>query len=209
MLNIKTYTKADLVDLFNTDRLDSIKRTLTRLGYEFTTKGKGDTYRLTITNTPSPFKMFCIEELGFAASTDFNKLESFLYSYFCDDEIRDLPLAAMERVFSEIADAIERHTLSKWVKQLKSLDLIHTDTTDPIYYVSFTIGDKIYTEEIDEVKYKAAWIAYWNARNTGCYSDGLSAMSKIAGGKVFKKYRTVDNAIYTDTINRLIEILDN
>lgn len=208
MLKIKQYTKEELFDLVNTKDLSNAKRTLTRLGYEFITEGRGDNYRLTITATPTPFKMFCIEELGFNPNTDFEKLKTFLYVCFCDETARELPFSALERMFAEERTPIERHTLSFWMKHLRKLGLLHIDKTEAIYFVSFSIDSKVYTEEITKEKYVEAWASYWKAINEGEYEDGLAAMRKVAGGKVFKKYKIVENGIYADVINRLVEILE-
>ena len=79
MLDMRTYTRQELIDIFKTDRLDSIKAKIQRRGYIYTTSGRGDTFTMTITGLPPRFKTFCIERLGFAPQTDFERLKVFLY----------------------------------------------------------------------------------------------------------------------------------
>ena len=120
MLRITTYTREDLMEIFNTTRIDSIKRSLDRLGYKYETAGRGKTYTLTITETPDPFKMFCINELGISAQSDFTILRTFFYYFFCDEEFQSLPIGEMERILIEEGKPITRKTLSKWIKYLEN-----------------------------------------------------------------------------------------
>ena len=73
MLDIRTYTREELITIFKTNRLDSIKAKLKRQGYEFETSGRAETATVTITKQPLRFRRFCIDELGFAPQTDFKK----------------------------------------------------------------------------------------------------------------------------------------
>ena len=83
MLDIKTYSRQELIDLFKTERIDSIKNKLQRQGYKFTTSGRGKELTLTITEQPLlPLRTFAIEELGFSPQTDFDRLEIFLYRFY-------------------------------------------------------------------------------------------------------------------------------
>ena len=75
MLDLQRYTRQELIDIFKTQRLDSIKDKLKRKGYKFTTDGRGDSFTLTITELPLRFHNFCTDELNFAPQTDFVKLK--------------------------------------------------------------------------------------------------------------------------------------
>ena len=75
MLDLQRYTRQELIDIFKTQRLDSIKDKLKRKGYKFTTDGRGDSFTLTITELPLRFRNFCTDELKFAPQTDFVKLK--------------------------------------------------------------------------------------------------------------------------------------
>lgn len=41
MLELRTYTRAELEAIFHTDRTDSFRRSLTRAGYTFKSGGRG------------------------------------------------------------------------------------------------------------------------------------------------------------------------
>ena len=82
MLNMRTYTREELKEIFHTDRIDSIKSKLNRQGYTYEASGRGQELILTITGLPPRFKTFCIEQLGFAPQTDFERLKVFLYRFF-------------------------------------------------------------------------------------------------------------------------------
>lgn len=209
MLKITTYTRQDLESIFNTDRLDSIKRSLERLGYEFTTNGKrGNNLRLTITKTPDAFKMFCINELGISAQADFNILRNFFYYFFCDEEFQQLPVGEMERVMSRDGKGVSRQTISKWIKFLRNKGIIYINEAECLYYVSFTIGDETTVEEITQEQYKLAWRKYWNVRNAGGeWAQAYNAMCKVNGGTVFKKPLIEENVFHTDLIDDLIAVL--
>ena len=55
MLERRLYTRQELIELFKTERLDSIKGMLNRQGYKYTTSGRGKTFTLTITEQPLRF----------------------------------------------------------------------------------------------------------------------------------------------------------
>lgn len=92
MLDLRQYTRQELIDLFKTQRLDSIKAKLQRNGYKYTTQGRGKEFTLTITELPLRFRNFCIDELHFAPQTDFVKLKNFLYRFMFDEDFRHMPI---------------------------------------------------------------------------------------------------------------------
>ena len=95
MLDLRQYTRQELIDLFKTKRLDSIKDKIKRYGYKYTTDGRGDSFTLTITELPPRFRNFCIDELHFAPQTDFLKLKKFLYRFMFDEDFRHMPNKGM------------------------------------------------------------------------------------------------------------------
>ena len=209
MLRITTYTREDLMDIFNTTRIDSIKRSLDRLGYKYQTAGRGNNYTLTITETPDPFKMFCINELGVSAQSDFTILRTFFYYFFCDEEFQSLPVGEMERILIEEGKPITRKTLSKWIKYLENKDIIHFDSSECIYYTTLMIDGKKYIEEITKEEYSNAWKKYWGVRNNGGdWNTAFNAMCKVNGGTVFKKPVIIENAFSTNLISDLIDVIE-
>lgn len=208
MLKITTYTREDLVEIFNTERLDSIKRSLDRLGYRYSTSGRGAGLRLTITATPDAFKMFCINELGIPAQSDFELLKTFFYYFFCDEEFQSLPETEMERILAKEGKPVSRPTINKWIKFFKEKNYICADTTEYKYFaIVGSEGDKG-AVEITKEEYLEAWHKYWGVINAGGnYFKAMAAMYKVHGGAVCKKAVITENGFYTEKINDLIDIL--
>ena len=96
MLDLREYSRQELIDLYHTERLDSIKGKIQRQGYKFTTSGRGKTFTLTVTERPLRFRNFCIEQLHFAPQTDFKRLKKFLYQFMFNEEFRRLPFVTMK-----------------------------------------------------------------------------------------------------------------
>ena len=87
MLDLKVYSKAELVEIFGTEDTQGLKRKMQRYGIEFQTAGRGDNLTFDIIKTADPFKVFCIDELGYDGRTDFRKLREFLYCFTGFDDM--------------------------------------------------------------------------------------------------------------------------
>ena len=133
MLETRCYTRNELIELFKTERLDSIKGKLNRQGYKYTTDGRGKTFTLTITELPYRFRNFCIEELHFAPQTDFKRLKKFLHQFVFDEEFRRLPFVTMQECMIGTME-ITNQTISKWVKHFHQENIIHEG--DYLYYLN-------------------------------------------------------------------------
>lgn len=210
MLTIATYTKADLINEFHTDRIDSIKRSLTRLGYEFETNGKnGKNLRLTITKAPNMFKTFCVSELGIPAQSDFRILRNFFYYFFCDEEFQQLPVGEMERVLESEGKKVSRQTIAKWIEFFKSKNIVR-ESQEYLYFA--TIKTEFSTEslKITKEEYTEAWKRYWNIRREGgSYNEAFNEMCRVNGGVVFKKPMIEENGFYSSLIDSLVELLND
>ena len=204
MLDAKTYTKKELVELFGTDRLDSIKNKLKRKQYKFTTSGRGDNFTLTITSLPLQFREFCINELGFAPQSDFQRLKKFLYLFFCDAEFQKLPLVEMEREMDKKEIPVTRQTIQKWIRKLIDNDLIWRSFAEFNYYVVHS--DKKITY-IDKETYSESWKKYWEGRQYS-YCEACSGMNSVVKGTPHKVGQIIGNAFGRDKFDRLIEILN-
>lgn len=202
MLDTKTYTRQELIDIFKTDRLDSIKGKIKRRGYTYTTSGRGDTFTLTITGLPPRFREFCIERLGFAPNTDFERLKIFLYYFFFDEEFRQLPVGAMAWAI-EKEMYITYQTFSRWIHKLIDKGIICRSTIEFNYYACNSNQMPI---RITKELYREAWKAYWGEREYG-YCHSMSNMMRVAGGKAHKFGVILDNGFAEDTIIELKEIL--
>ena len=80
MITIGRYTKEEIASELNIDakKAVNITRKLDKLGYHFSTSGKGSTYRITITKIPDiTVKEFAKKYLGISEHEE--KLEHFLH----------------------------------------------------------------------------------------------------------------------------------
>ena len=202
MLCIKTYTRAELVQIYGTSRLDALKKKLDREGYIYTTSGRGNDLTLTITACTKPFNVFCKEVLGFSAQTDFDKLKGFLERLLFDEAFASLPYAAMER-----ESGISSQTISKWINHLAKKDVILLDTDDYIYYSSRKVSKEDFEiTYITQQEYKEAWKIYWENRPDG-YSQAVCSMYNYLQGIPHKRAKIVKNAIWQERLNELWKIL--
>ena len=206
MLDMRTYTREELVELYHTDRIDSIKSKLNRQGYTYSACGRGQTFALTISGLPPRFKTFCMEQLGFAPQTDFERLKVFLYNFFFDDDYRQLPIVTMARIL-EKEFYISYQTLSNWIDKLEKANLIHRSMAEFNYYAfgKDECGNPIEIP-ITEKLYKKAWNEYWKG-NEYSYCEALACMNEVIKGTP-KKFGVIDlNAFDEQTIEELKSIL--
>ena len=206
MLDMRTYTREELVELYHTDRIDSIKSKLNRQGYTYSACGRGQTFTLTISGLPPRFKTFCMEQLGFAPQTDFERLKVFLYNFFFDDDYRQLPIVTMARIL-EKEFYISYQTLSNWIDKLEKANLIHRSMAEFNYFAfgKDECGNPIEIP-ITEQLYKKAWNEYWKG-NEYSYCEALACMNEVIKGTP-KKFGVIDlNAFDEQIIEELKSIL--
>lgn len=213
MLKITTYTQSEMVEIFNTTRMDSIKRSLSSLGFTYEVEGRGKKALFHITGTPDEFKLFAIKELGFAPQTDFTGLKYFTYSYFCCEGFSDLMVINMvEEIENNFNYKASQQTIARYIEKFTALDLIHKSNAEFKYYsvvVSSLCGEIARdTMEIEKETFTEAWKAYWEAwRNTNTYNDAFNAMVKVAEGKVYKVNKREENAFSNELIERMVELV--
>lgn len=202
MLCTKTYTRAELVQIYGTSRLDALKKKLDREGYIYITSGRGNDLTLTITACTKPFNIFCKEVLGFSAQTDFDKLKGFLKRLFFDEAFASLPFAAMQR-----ESGIASQTISKWINHLIEENMIALDMDDCIYYSTRKISkDDFETIFITQQEYKEAWKIYWENRPDG-YCQAVCSMYNHLQGTPHKRAKIIENAFELERLNKLKELL--
>lgn len=208
MLDLREYTRQELIDMFHTERLDSIKAKLNRQGYIYTTSGRGKTFTLTITELPLRFRNYCIEQLHFAPQTDFVRLKKFLYQFMFDEEFRKLPFVTMKETMIGTME-ITNQTISRWIKHFYDENIVADG--EMIYY-SINKVTGIY-RRITEEEHKEAWKRYWEVRNdvdgesTGQYHLAIIEMYDCIGGFPYKKPDIIFNAFESERIDTLKEIL--
>lgn len=198
------YSRQELVEMFHTDRLDSIKRSLTRQGYEFEMLKNGKNAQMKIIKAPNMFKVFCIEELGISAQSDFHMLRNFFYYFFCDDEFQQLPVAEMERVLAADGRAISYKTIAKWISYLEEKGIIYRSITEYVYYCSIS-GKAV---EITKEEYLKAWEVFRNTlKNTRDWNEARKKMIEVNGGAVHKTPLVQENDFYGELINSLADLV--
>ena len=202
MLCFKNYSRAELVQLFGTNRIDAIKNKLDRDGYDYTACGRGNDLIISITGCTKPFEVFCKEELNIPAQTNIDRLKKFLKRLFFDDKFARLPFAAMER---EVG--ISCQTISKWIKILVAANLITLSNGEYIYYISRRVNmDDLEIIDITEQQYKDAWAAYWEGRDDG-YFLSVNRLYNINEGTPHKRGMMIENAFEKERMEKLRELL--
>lgn len=206
MLDTRTYTRAELVEIFKTNRLDSIKDKLTRNGYEYVSSGRAERVTLTVTKKPSPFRDYCIKELGFAPQTHFHKLQPFLYRFAFGEDFRQLPMTEMARQMKDEISICD-DTINSYIQQLIANDIVYRDESNFNYYVISTDrnGNKT-TKRIDKETYSKANAIYWEEKAKGNKQAYLVASASI-GGKPYKNGVILENAFGKKKFDELKKIL--
>lgn len=202
MLELRTYTKAELVEIFGTkDRL-GLTRKLQRYGIKYQTAGRGQSLTFTITETTDPFKVFCIDELGYDGRTDFVKLRNFLYCFLNDDEFRAMPDEVKEHRMKEAGKTMCRQTIAGYIAKLNAQNLIDCNSGEYIYYFAYKDTQRIATRQ----EYSEAWKQYWQDKADG--ADSMTAISFMRfkyGGVARKQAIPQINGIFLEKLNRLNE----
>lgn len=209
MIDMRTYAQQELCAIFNTNRNDEIKKKLTKLGYTFTTEGRGKNIKITITGYQEPplaeFKEFCINEFGFDVRVDFNKLYTFFNTFFFDENFRKLPYIEMTRRI-EKEMKISRQTISKWIKHLAKENVLGLG--DFTYYAhGYDENGNKQTVPITEKLYKDGWCEYWTGKETSYYK-AISALVAFVCGFPQKVPEKVFNAFEHEKIERMIKIIE-
>ena len=167
MLDKRIYSRQELIDIYKTDRLDAIKKKITREGYIYKDCGRGKSYTMEILSLPDnskQFKEYCIKEMGFAPQTNFIILKYFLYNVITNDDFITLQYNEMAEILKEqMKDILEKEkisvtaqTISKYFKQLQENDWIWLDGvfefTYYVYDTSINHNRYIDKKEYDKAK---------------------------------------------------------
>lgn len=205
MLELKRYTKAELVAILHTKSKQGLTRKLDRYGITYTTDGWGDNLCITLTAIPNKFKIFCITELDFPAQCDFYKLRNFFFYFFADDDtFRSMPDEVIETILTERGKRISRQTIAGWKSRLDQLGIIQISATDYIYYFAFRQHQRI----SDHAEYARAWSEYFYNMHNGTSSyDAIEIMRYDYGGVARKQPIAELNGIYNDVVRTLQNLI--
>lgn len=172
MLELRTYTRAELEVIFHTDRTDSFRRSLSRAGYTFESGGRGQGYWIKITGLPEPpseFKLFAKREFAAGPQTDFETMQKFLFLLSYHEEYRYYPATYQAIFLKEVYNIeITDQTLRNWKKKLTELNWIAIDTDDVKYYACRK-GEK--PSGMESENYKAAWRQFYDRVSKGEDAD--------------------------------------
>ena len=200
MLELRDYSKAELVEIFGTEDAQGLKRKLQRYGIKFQTTGRGQNLTFTITETADPFKVFCIDELGYDGRTDFVKLRNFMYCFLNDDEFRAMPDEVKEQRMKESGKPMCRQTIAGYIAKLDAQNLIDRNSGEYIYYFAYKDTQRIATRQ----EYSEAWKEYWEAKAAGANSmEAIGFMRFLHGGVARKQAIPQINGIFLEKLNRL------
>ena len=200
MLELKKYDKAELAAIFGTIDTQGLKRKLQRYGIKYLTSGWGQNLTFTITETADPFKVFCIDELGYDGRTDFVKLRNFLYYFLNDDEFRAMPDEVKAHRMAEAGKPMCRQTIAGYIAKLDAQNLIDRNSGEYIYYFAYKDKQRIATRQ----EYSEAWKQYWQDKANG--ADSMTAiwfMRFNHGGVARKQAIPQINGIFLEKLNRL------
>ena len=204
MLELKKYDKAELAEIFGTIDTQGLKRKLQRYGIKYQTSGWGQNLTFTITETADPFKVFCIDELGYDGRTDFVKLRNFLYCFLNDDEFRAMPDEVKAHRMAEAGKPMCRQTIAGYIAKLDAQNLIDRNSGEYIYYFAYKDTQRIATRQ----EYSEAWKQYWQHKDDGFSAgEAMAVMCANYGGVARKQAIPEVNGIYNEKIEQMLSYI--
>lgn len=205
MLEKRVYTKAEMVELLGTKSRQGIKRKLDGYAVDYSINGRGERIEFEIKEIKDPFKIFCILNLGMPAQTNFDKLCTFLYHFFCDEEFKNLPDEVKESILKTKKNGASRQTIAKYLNRFDTQNWITKSPDDFVYYFAYK-GERRLTEKEEYCK---AWREYW-AIMKGEEDRRYLAIDKMIqtyGGVARKQAKPECNAIFLKEINMLVDLV--
>ena len=167
-LTKRIYTRSELEGIFQTTRMDSVKRSLNRAGYKFTSSGRGNTYTIKITELPeevSPFQSFIMQEFGCAPQTNFQAMEKYFFLLFYDSNYQFLPSNHQAKKLEEIYKiTVSDQTLRNWKKLLLDKNWIAQDEEKVRYLLCKR--DEL-PREITKEEFAAVWKEFYARKSKG------------------------------------------
>lgn len=211
MLEKRVYTRAELVDLFKTTRLDAIKNRIQRAGYIYADTGRGANYTLEILDLPKgeEFKRYCIDVLGYDPRTDFDKLKAFLYHFLADDEFMTLQHNEMSRIIeADTGIRISPATISNYFDQLKARGWADHCPSDYVCYIyDPNLGENRY---ISREEYCAIYREFYGIvrKNNGNFEIAETRIKEKYGNKPKKRPREIKTAFFNKEYSELWELIE-
>ena len=200
MLELKFYTKAEMTALFGTRGMQGLQRKMRGYGITFEVLGRGESAVFKIQEIESPFKIYCITELGFDGHTDFRKLRNYYYYYFNDAEFRAMPNEVQEHRLRLIHRDVSRQTIANYLEKLHARNIIQKNSGNYVYYFAHEDTQRIVNKE----EYTEAWKQYWEDIGNGCSSkDAIYNMIRNYNGVARKQEIPDVNGVYNEEAEKL------
>lgn len=210
-LEQRVYSRAELVDLFKTSRLDAIQKRIKGAGYVYTDTGRGKDYTMEILELPEvdPFKKFCIDTLGYDPRTDFTKLKVFLRYFLADDDFMTLQYKEMSQLIEDQTGIrISPDTISNYYNRLKSRGWADRAPGEYVCYI-YDPKEK-QNRYISREEYCAIYREYW-AIVRAHKGDFFYADERIRlkyGNKPKKRLKEMKTAFFNAEYDELWKILE-
>ena len=209
MLELRDYSRAELIELYGTDRLDAIKAKVKRQGYTYENVGRGQSYFMRIQACPQDtlMKRYCIDQLGFDANTDFEKLGSFLRNVVSNEGFVTLQIDEMREELLKQGCSISPKTLQSYKHKIRQLGWTTYSYVDYVYFV-FDKNQQ-HNRYISKEEYKEMYNQYWNTvRLDKSFDRAEREIKEKYGNKPRKRLKEVVNGIYSRQYNELIELIN-
>lgn len=205
MLEVGTYTQAEISELLGTDDTQGINRKLERYGIAFERKGRSPNAVYTIQAISDPFKVFAIIRLGFDANTDFRKVRNLYYYFFNDEEFSAMPDEVKEVRMAENGKPVSRQVIARYISVLERNELINRHTNNFIYYFAYEQTQRI----VEREEYSRAWREYWENRREKGYDSytAIMTMRETYGGVARKQAIPEINGIYNDVLEEMLNYI--
>lgn len=210
MLELKTYNRAELQEIFHSDDTDVYRGRLRRAGYTFESGGRKQSYWIRITGlpeSPSEFEQFAKREFSSGPQTKIEAMQKFLFLLFYHEEYRYFPATYQAQFLKEVFQIeVTDQTLRNWKKKLIGLNWIAIDTQDMKYYAC-NKGQR--PRGIDGEIHKAAWKQFYDRVSKGeDAGDVRRSIYYQNGGMPRKQFGFAENGIEFRKLQELRKILE-
>lgn len=204
MLELKSYSKEEMVAMFKTKNNQGLQNKLLGYGVMFDVQGTGKDAVYTINNIAYPFKIYCITELDCNGRNDFYKLRNYYYHFFNDEEFSAMPCEVQESRMRLIHKEISRQTIAGYLNKLYNKGMIEKKSGNFIYYFAYKGEQRI----VEKAEYIEAWHEYWDKIRSG-YNNHEAIYDMICryGGVARKQEIPMINGIYNKEIEYLCNLI--
>ena len=209
-LKQRVYTRAELQEIFQSDRTDLYRSRLKRAGYTFESGGRGQGYWIKITGLPEPpseFEKFVKREFSCGPQTNFKAMKTYLFLLFNYPDFEFLPSNHQAKYLKDNYNiAVRNQTLRNWQGLLIDRNWIAKDKASAKYYLCRK-GES--PREITEEEYKKAWHRYFALTASGIGRESaLYEIFEEYDGMPRKQAGLIENALFLEKLQELWNVLE-